>query len=119
MGLDGLLAEEQLAGDLRVGPAVDDQPRDLQLALGQRLHAVAVRPAGPGPAVHVAVPEPAQLALGRVAVAERAVRVELGGRAVQLGGRALLIAGRRQRAPRERARERALDRGADRAGGLG
>src|SRR6185295_13821336 len=33
--LDRLLAEEQLAGNLAVGLAIDDQPGDLKLALGQ------------------------------------------------------------------------------------
>src|SRR3954447_10722782 len=32
VGLDGLLAEKQLAGDLGVGLAIDDQLRDLELA---------------------------------------------------------------------------------------
>jgi DNA-directed RNA polymerase specialized sigma24 family protein len=35
VGLDGLLAQEQLAGDLGVGLAVDDQHGDLELALGE------------------------------------------------------------------------------------
>jgi len=29
VGLDGLHAEEQLGGDLRVGPALCDEPQDL------------------------------------------------------------------------------------------
>ena len=35
VGLDRLRAQVQLGRDLRVRPAVDDQPRDLQLALGE------------------------------------------------------------------------------------
>lgn len=34
--LDGLLAEEQLGSDLGIGLAVDDEPRDLRLAPGER-----------------------------------------------------------------------------------
>ena len=39
--LDRLLAEEQLGGDLGIGFAVDDEPRDLELACGQRFEPVA------------------------------------------------------------------------------
>src|SRR5215204_840838 len=35
VGLDGLLAEEQRGGDLRVGLAVGDELRHLELAFGQ------------------------------------------------------------------------------------
>ena len=34
VGLDRLLAEEQLGGDLGIRLAVDDEPRELELALG-------------------------------------------------------------------------------------
>jgi hypothetical protein len=37
VGLDGLLAQEQFRGGLRVGLAVDDEPRHLEFASGQRL----------------------------------------------------------------------------------
>jgi hypothetical protein len=35
VGLDGLHAEEQLGGDLRVGPALCDEPQDLGFAVGE------------------------------------------------------------------------------------
>jgi hypothetical protein len=45
--LDGLLAERQLARDLAVGLAVDDEPGDLQLPLGQGTDASpSLRPPG-------------------------------------------------------------------------
>ncbi len=68
VGLDRLLAEVELAGDLGVGLALDDEPRDLELAFGQRLEAGAVARARAGAAVD-APPEPAELAFGLVAVA--------------------------------------------------
>ena len=39
MRLDRLLTEIQLGGDFAVGFAVDDQSRDLELALGERFDA--------------------------------------------------------------------------------
>jgi len=36
------LAQEQFRGDLRVGLAVDDEPRHLEFASGQRLYACSV-----------------------------------------------------------------------------
>src|SRR4051794_14069940 len=50
--LDGLLAEEQLARDLAVGLAVDDQPGDLELSLCQRADAT-LTVAGSSAAVNV------------------------------------------------------------------
>jgi uncharacterized membrane protein YdfJ with MMPL/SSD domain len=47
VGLDRLLAEEQLAGDLRVGKTVGDQLGDLELPLGERGHAGVLRRGGP------------------------------------------------------------------------
>jgi hypothetical protein len=41
VGLHGLLAEEQFAGDLGVGLAADDQLADLSFATGQGAHASA------------------------------------------------------------------------------
>ena len=35
VGLDGLHAEEQLGGDLRVGPTLCDEPQDLGFAVGE------------------------------------------------------------------------------------
>jgi putative flavoprotein involved in K+ transport len=49
--LDGLRAEEQLARDLAVGPAVDDQPSDLELARGERRDAGLVEVSRPRPAM--------------------------------------------------------------------
>src|SRR5438045_1906665 len=47
VGLDGLLAEEQLVCDLRVGLAVDHEHGELELAFGQRLERRSGRPARP------------------------------------------------------------------------
>jgi hypothetical protein len=46
MRLDRLRAEEERFGDLRVRPAVDDEPRDLKFARCQRLDAGSVGLAG-------------------------------------------------------------------------
>src|SRR5215467_13603172 len=46
VGLDGLLAEEELGRDLGVRLAVDDEARQLELALGQRRDAAWRRPDG-------------------------------------------------------------------------
>src|SRR5262245_10199421 len=75
VGLDGLRAQEQLGGDLRVRPAVADEPRHLELALGERLDAHAVGPAGARTAVP-GLAEPPQLLLGLLEVARGAGRLE-------------------------------------------
>ena len=63
MRLDGLGAEEQLGGDLGVGPAVDDQARHLQLALGERGDVAGAGGTRACAAV-ATVAQPAQLAFG-------------------------------------------------------
>jgi hypothetical protein len=55
--LHRLLAEEELGGDLGVGLAVDDEPRELELALGERAD----------PAEPVSVRRPAVDALAELA----------------------------------------------------
>ena len=83
MGLDGLRAEEQLLGDLAVGLAVDDAAGDLELALSERVN--------PGPvtcpwlrAPVDVLAELAQLALGSVAVALCADRIQPRGGELEL-----------------------------------
>jgi ATP/maltotriose-dependent transcriptional regulator MalT len=66
MGLDRARAEVERVGDLAVRLAVDDPLGDLALARGQRAEAL-----GAGAAVD-ALPEPAQVALGGVALLEEA-----------------------------------------------
>ena len=77
--LDGLLAEEQLVGDLGVGLAIDDQSGDLKLATGEGCDAGLAEVARSGASVDV-LAELAQFAFGRVSIADRAAAVELGGR---------------------------------------
>src|SRR4051794_18081974 len=71
VSLDGLDAEEEFVGDLEIRTAVDDETRDLGLALGERLDAGAVERARPCATVHVAA-QLAELLLGLLAVADRA-----------------------------------------------
>ena len=70
VGLDGLLAEKQRRGDLGVGPAVDDEPRDLQLARREGSDPGRVRLARARAAVDLAAELP-QLLLGRGPVPRR------------------------------------------------
>ena len=53
VGLDGLLAQEQFRGDLRVGLAVGDEPRDLVVAFSQGLDVGCAGLARPGAPVDV------------------------------------------------------------------
>ena len=71
MSLDGLLAEEQLRGDLGIRLAVDDEPCHLEFAFGQRLDPGSVGLARPRATVD-AMPELSQLAFRLVAVSQRA-----------------------------------------------
>ena len=91
------------AGDLGVGPAVDHEPCDLQLALGQRLDAPR-RPRCPAACGGAgARAELAQLALGLVPARTRAAGVEVGRpRARSSAAARSLLAGLR-RAPGPRA----------------
>jgi hypothetical protein len=68
VGLDGLLAEEQLGGDLAVGLTGPDELGDLQFAAGER-----GGPAAAGPLV--APTEAAKGTLGVVAVPDGAAGV--------------------------------------------
>src|SRR5262249_47296394 len=63
VGLDRLVAEEELRGDLGVGSPVDDQLGHLELTGRQGLDPFPVALAGAGPPVHSAA-ELAELALG-------------------------------------------------------
>src|SRR3954464_10526654 len=78
MRFDGFDAEEQLGGDLGVGLAGDDKPRDLQLTLGERLEAAAIWYAGPRAPVDV-MALLSQFALRLVALAHGAAGGEAGG----------------------------------------
>src|SRR5262249_12025269 len=118
VGLDGLLAQEQLRGDLRVGLAVDDEPGHLELASGQRPDASPVGGAWPGAPVDV-MPELSQLPLRALPVAPRAASVERRRRALKLGHGTRLFAGFGERAARDRARQRGLDWGSGRLGLIG
>src|SRR5512146_335771 len=68
VSLDGLLAQEQFRGDLRVGLAVDDEPGHLELASCQRLDGCPVGLAWPGAPVGT-MAELSQLSLRALAVA--------------------------------------------------
>ena len=57
-----------------------------------------------------AVSELSELAIGLVAVAQRAARVKRSGGAPKLGDRTVGLAGLSECTPRERARQRRLDR---------
>ena len=48
---DRFLAERQLYGDLAVRPAIDDEPRDLELTFRQRLDAEWLAVTGPRPPI--------------------------------------------------------------------
>src|SRR2546430_15418916 len=80
--LDRLLAEEELRGDLGIRLAVDDEPRDLELAFGQRLDRGPAGFARPRAAVD-AMAEPSQLALRLVPVAQGPALFERAGRVLQ------------------------------------
>jgi hypothetical protein len=69
MGFHRLRAEEEGVGDLRVRPAIDDEPGDLKLSLRQGLDADGIRFAGPRASVD-SMAKAAQLALGRGAVSQ-------------------------------------------------
>src|SRR5450755_385479 len=100
MRLDRLLTEIELSGDLAVGPAVDDQPRDLELALGERFDPGRVcLPRSRAP-VDV-LPEPSKLTLGSVTVSRRAVPLQLSGGGLKLRDGPVAFAQLRQRAPGE------------------
>jgi hypothetical protein len=112
MSFDGLWAEEQLGGDLGIGLAVDDEARDLTLALGEGLQAHSIGFAGPTAAMDV-MAEASQLALRHRAVSECSGGVELGCCAPQLCHRAPGLPCLRERPSRERPRDGGLDGGAD------
>ena len=97
MRLDGLLAEEQRRGDLWVRPAVDDEARELELALGERVDAGSVSLARPRATVDSAAELP-QLVLGLLAVADCAAGLQRCGRLLELGHGAFAVAGPRERA---------------------
>src|SRR3954469_8355087 len=108
VGLDGLLAEEQLVRDLRVGLAVDHEHGELELAFGQRLERRPGRPARPRALLN-AMPELPQLPLRLAAVARSSGLPEVVGGTSELGYGALTVTRLGERAARKQARERTLD----------
>jgi hypothetical protein len=118
VGLDCLLAQEQFRGDLRVGLAVDDEPRDLEFAPGQRVDACPVGLARPGAPVGT-MAELSQLSLGALAVAPRAASVERYRRALKFGHGAIFFVGFGERLARYRARQGGFDRGPGSVGRIG
>src|SRR4051794_3481847 len=100
VGLDGLRAEEQRARDLPVGLAVDDEPRDLELACGERSDAGEVRAAAARAPVD-ALAELAELLLDACPLPDRAEHVEGVRRAAELRRRPVRLAGLGQRTPGE------------------
>jgi hypothetical protein len=104
LGLDSLLAEEQLRGDLRIRLAVGDQPCHLEFAFGQRLQSGLVRLARARASVD-GMAELSQLPFRVVAVAQRAAGVEFRGRALQLRRGTVTLPGSSERAARDRARQ--------------
>lgn len=81
MGLDGLGGQEHPLRDLGVGEAIDHEVGDLALPRGEGGEAAGSRAARR--TTVGALAEPAQLALGLVAEAERATSVQEGGRSGQ------------------------------------
>jgi len=67
MGLDRLLAEEELRRDLTVRLVIANELGDLELPLGESFDSIPLRAGRPAPPV-VPLAEPAQLALGLVAI---------------------------------------------------
>src|SRR3954469_10681849 len=112
VGLDGLDAEEERGGDLEVRAAVDDEARDLALALGELLNAVAVERPRPCAAVHV-LAQLAELLLGLLAIADRAARIELPHGALEFAHRARAFVRPAERSTGERAGARGVHAGAD------
>src|SRR3954471_10587560 len=103
MGLDRLGAEEQLGRDLAVGPAIDDEACDLELAARQRFDPSSVGVSGSRAAVGT-VAQPAELAVCFTAVADTPLRVELCRCALQLCDRAVACTGLDEGAARDDAR---------------
>src|SRR3954447_21337190 len=101
VGLDGLLAEEQLVRDLRVGLAVDHEHGELELAFGQRLERRPGRTA-PRRALLNAMPELPQLSLRLAAVARSSGLPEVVGGTSELGYGALTVTRLGERAARKR-----------------
>jgi hypothetical protein len=99
MALDGLLAEEQLGGDLPVALAGGDESGHLDLAAGQ---AQIVGPGAPPSAGHSAA-QASQLACRLVGEAQRPVLREVGLRTPE-DGDGLADVGVRHRVPPPRAR---------------
>jgi hypothetical protein len=117
--LDGLRAQEELGGDLRVRSAVGYEARDLVLASGERGKAVAVE-RGPGSraAVHAAS-HSAQVLLCGVAAPECARAFEGRSRVLELFGAGILAAARGERPSGQDSRQCRLDHDADALGRRG
>src|SRR5215469_6034650 len=118
VGLDCLQAQEQLRRDLRVGLAVDDEPRHLEFASGQRLDACPAGLARPRAPVGT-MAELSQLSLRALAVAPRTAHAESCRRALKFGHGMIPFAGFGERPARYRARQRGLDGGSGGVGRIG
>jgi hypothetical protein len=102
VGLDRLLAEEQLGSDLPIGLAVDDEARHLELAFGQRVDAVFVCPAGARAPMR-SVTELPQLPLRALTEADRAAGIERLRCALEHGDGLVALPSLGQRSARKRA----------------
>jgi hypothetical protein len=83
VALDGLDAQEELARDLGVGPALRNQARDLRLPRRELVEAAVGRVPAPGAAVGVPAEFP-KLVLRLTPVPKRATRTELLGGVLEL-----------------------------------
>ena len=118
VGLDRLLANDQLGGDLAVRPAVHDEPCHLKLALRQRLDAGRVALARTRATVDV-VAERSQLRFRVVAVPQRAAGVEVRRGALQVSDGTVALAGLGEHPAGQRTRRCGLDRCAGLLSGRG
>ena len=74
--LDRLRTSEKHVRNLRIGPTINDEPRDLKLALRQRCNADSIALTRPSAPVD-AMAKVSQFALGCGTISERATRVKL------------------------------------------
>src|SRR5664279_2608824 len=115
MRLNRLLTEIELGSDFAVGLAVDDQSRDLELALGERFDPGPVRLSRSRAPVDV-VSEVSEFLLGSIAIAHRAAALQFGCGGLELRYGPLAFAQLRQRAPGESPGDGRPDGSADLVG---